>query len=112
MGGSLYDDSELPWSNGNQPGNDDSPLSGVLEDKGRATEKRELSMERAEVKSSSIRSAGYDPKTGKLEVEFMRGTVYSYFGVPQSVYDGLLAAESAGKYFQCNIRNNYTVSKA
>jgi hypothetical protein len=31
-------------------------------------------------------------------VEFLSGAVYQYFGVPESVYEGLLNAPSKGRY--------------
>jgi len=42
-----------------------------------------------------------------LEIEFCRGTVYRYFEVPRSVFDGLLGADSAGSYFNRYIRNRF-----
>ena len=39
-----------------------------------------------------------------LEVEFLSGAVYQYFDVPQSIYDGLMAADSHGKYFAAYIK--------
>lgn len=68
-------------------------------------------MDRKPVKSSSVRSAGFDPTTGRLEVEFARGTLYSYKGVSQEMYDGLMAAESAGKFYAQHIRGKYDYSK-
>ena len=39
-------------------------------------------MDRIQVRSSNIRSIGYDQKTQTLEVEFLKGGVYQYFDVP------------------------------
>lgn len=55
-------------------------------------------MERQYVSSSNIASIGYDPDNMVLEIEFLNGAVYQYYGVPQSIYDGLMAADSHGKF--------------
>lgn len=64
-------------------------------------------IERQPVTSSNLKSVGYDPETRILEIEFQRGQVYHYQGVPQEVYDGLMAAESPGRYFASEIRPTY-----
>ena len=67
--------------------------------------------------SSNLASAEYreaDTKAGtpaEITVQFKNGRVYSYAGCPREVYDGLLAAESAGKYFNANIRDKYPSSR-
>jgi hypothetical protein len=43
-------------------------------------------MERTPVTSTDILSVGYDPDQELLEVEFIRGAVYQYSGVPVGVY--------------------------
>ena len=55
-------------------------------------------MERMNVVSSNIRSIGYDAIAMVLEVEFNNGAVYQYYNVPQYIYDGLMAADSHGRY--------------
>lgn len=42
-----------------------------------------------------------------LELEFTSGEVYRYFAVPSSIYRGLEAAESAGRFFREFIRDVY-----
>ena len=57
--------------------------------------------------SSNILSVGYDDKAAFLRVEFRRkeGSVfYTYPGIPHSIFDGIRAAESPGKYFNQHIR--------
>lgn len=61
-------------------------------------------MERIYVSSSNLRSVGYDPNTQTLEIEFNNGGIYQYTGVPQGVYDGLMAAGSHGSYFDAHIK--------
>ncbi len=61
-------------------------------------------MERREVVSSVLQSAGH---SRVLEIQFESGRVYQYFNVPDSVYRGLIKADSKGKYFNTHIRNQY-----
>jgi len=69
-------------------------------------------MQRTAVKSSNVRSVGYDPQSKTLEVEFTSGTVYRFDGVPAEVHEGLMSAESMGSYFARNIRGKYQSEKA
>ena len=75
-------------------------------------------MERQYVSSSNIASIGYDPDNQVLEIEFLSGAVYQYYDVPQSVYDGLMAADSHGKFLDVyilksasNLNGNLNCSK-
>lgn len=62
-------------------------------------------MDRIPVQSSNIASIGYDSQASTLEVEFLGGGVYQYFGVPDHVYDGFMNAGSKGSYFHHSIKN-------
>jgi hypothetical protein len=62
---------------------------------------------RQPVTSSNISSVGYDKATQVLEIEFKGGSVYQYFDVPETIYNGLLAASSVGSYFHAHIKNVY-----
>ena len=55
-------------------------------------------MDRKYVLSSNIASIGYDSMSQILEVEFLNGAIYQYYDVPEALYDGLMAADSHGKY--------------
>ena len=46
-----------------------------------------------------LRSVGYDEGEEILEIELTNGAVYRYFDLPAEVYQGLMAAESHGRYF-------------
>jgi len=62
-------------------------------------------MNRTAVDSSQIKSIGYDEGTQMLEVEFRySGSVYTYFDVPKSVYDEMMASESVGKFFNAKVK--------
>lgn len=65
----------------------------------------EHATERTPVRSSALRSVGYDQEQRVLEIQFTNGAVYQYFDVPAEVYSGLMAAESHGWYFNRHIRN-------
>jgi hypothetical protein len=59
-------------------------------------------MKREPVKSSSIKSVGYENRSKILEIEFHRGpSLYRYFDVPWLVYSELMTSESKGKSFRC-----------
>lgn len=59
------------------------------------------------VSSSAMRSVGYAQASNVLEIEFPGGEVYRYFDVPPDVHRGLMAANSAGRYFHEYIREVY-----
>ena len=64
-------------------------------------------MKRQSLRSSVLRSAGYDPATAVLELEFTSGDVYRYFAVPPSVFRALVDHDSPGAYFNQNISDRY-----
>ena len=68
-------------------------------------------MNRDPVSSSNIVSVGYDAPSETLEVEFMSGSVYQYYNVPQSIYDAFNAAPSAGQFFAYQIKNAFPYSR-
>ena len=68
-------------------------------------------MERYSVASSNIAAVGYDGNTQTLEVEFLSGSIYQYFGVPQNMYDQLTAAGSKGRFLNTYIKNAYPFSR-
>lgn len=68
-------------------------------------------MERTTVTSTDIRSIGYDADSQMLEVEFNTGAVYQYSGVPSAENDGIMSADSKGKYLHANIKNRYSFVK-
>lgn len=68
-------------------------------------------MQRYSVASSNISSIGYDPQTATLEVEFLNGTIYQYYGVPQNMYDQLMQQGSKGRFLNTYIKNAYGFSR-
>jgi len=59
-----------------------------------------------DIKSSVIRKASFSPD-GDMTITFTNGKTYIYEGVSRSVFDGLLSADSAGRYFNLNINGRY-----
>ena len=68
-------------------------------------------MKRQLVKSSNIKSVGYDKKYEVLEVEFKTGKIYAYHEVPPLIAATLFESESIGKYFNDFIRDKYKFIK-
>jgi hypothetical protein len=64
-------------------------------------------MHRLSVESSAIDSVGYDAGSRTLEVEYVGGGVYRYFGVPLRAYELLLRADSRGAYVNGRIKPYY-----
>ena len=64
------------------------------------------------VESSNIAGFNFVPyesaDEGVLIVKFNNGTYYRYAGVPSQVATDLFEAESVGRYFNKNIKRNFT----
>jgi len=60
-------------------------------------------MEMIPVSSSNLVAVGYNPSLKELTIQFHSG-VYTYLGVPQQIYDGLMSASSKGSYHHQNIK--------
>ncbi len=59
-------------------------------------------------RSTVISTADYDPERRALDITFRTGRRYTYFAVPEQVFDALVAASSAGEYFNTYIRDHYS----
>ena len=64
-------------------------------------------VERVTVTSSSIASVGYVAVERALDVEFLRGHIYRFFGVPEQTFANFLAAISKGRYFNAFVRDHF-----
>jgi hypothetical protein len=64
-------------------------------------------VQRSPVSSRALISVGYDNETQTLEVEFTRGRVFQYAGVPRSTYEWLLRAPNKGGIFNRLIRDRF-----
>ncbi len=64
-------------------------------------------MIRQPVKSSTVKSIGYDPENGLLEVEFVSGRIYNYFDVADHVHQDFLDAKSKGHFFHTKVKDQF-----
>lgn len=66
-------------------------------------------MEIRNLNSSAISRAGYDAQSSTLRIWFTSdpGQGYDYYGVPAHIWQGLISAPSAGRYFHSHIEKQY-----
>ena len=61
--------------------------------------------------SRVIKDFSYDAPTRRLDVCFVSGRHYSYFGVPADIAQALRAAPSKGEFFNIQIRGRYRFAR-
>lgn len=61
--------------------------------------------------SKTLVAAVYDPSQASLQLDFHDGCRYIYSSVPPSLFRGLLAATSKGRFFNQHIRRVLPYSK-
>ena len=61
---------------------------------------------RTAVVSSLLASVRY-AMDATLDLEFRSGAIYRYFAVPHAIFQGLIAAESKGAYFNRYVKNRF-----
>ena len=64
-----------------------------------------------QVSSSNIAAVGYDEASQTLYGQFRHGGTYAYSSVPNSVYIGLMSANSKGEYHRANIKNSFAYQR-
>ena len=64
-------------------------------------------MEMISVFSSAIDGIGYDIKSLHLAIKFKQGNTYTFCGVPEKIYLGLMSAGSKGRYYDDFIKDRY-----
>ncbi len=57
--------------------------------------------------STVIRRFSYRPRTRALDIEFVSGRRYRYYGVPEGIASRLDSAFSKGSFFNARIRDDY-----
>ena len=67
----------------------------------------DLTMNWQPLESKLLRSAAHDAENRILYLRFRSGDVYRYFAFPPEQYQQFLDAESRGRYFLANIRNQF-----
>ena len=68
-------------------------------------------MNRDAVASSNVAAIGYHAPTRTLEVEFVNGSVYQYYGVPEHMYERIMREASKGRFLNTYIRDSYPFSR-
>ena len=68
-------------------------------------------MKKLNVVFPSIKSIGYDDRTQTLEVEFLNGRVYQYYGVQEHLYSQLMDASFKGQFLHTYIEDQYPYSR-
>ena len=61
--------------------------------------------------SSNLASCDYSEETRTLTITFHSGDTWSYSDVDKSIYEGLVAASSPGRYFYRQIKGLYPGSQ-
>jgi len=59
------------------------------------------------VQSSVMTYVHYDEESAELDITFVSGKIYRYFGVPLATYIDLLDAESLGEFFNQNVKDAF-----
>lgn len=62
------------------------------------------------VRSSVISAIDYDGHSSTLYIKFKSGSLYKFYGVPESTFNGFLNARSKGTYFNSRIKGRYRSS--
>lgn len=62
--------------------------------------------------SSTIARFKYSSDKMMLTVEFQKGGRYEYYDVPESVFEGMKAAPSKGKYLAQSIKGRFRYARA
>lgn len=70
-----------------------------------------ITIDRAPVESSNLKSVGYDEARQLLDVEFGSGGVFRYEAVPPKVHAELMAADSIGRCFHRLVRSKFKAVK-
>ena len=65
-------------------------------------------MEKVKVVSSNVVAVGYE--NNRLFVDYKSGS-YVYENVPKEIYDGLLKADSKGKYMHQKVKGRYDYAR-
>ena len=64
-----------------------------------------------DVESSNLAAIGYDPETEVLRVRFKTGGEYEYADVPRETAKSFKTADSVGKFFFSEIKNEFESKK-
>ncbi|MDJ0658892.1 MAG: KTSC domain-containing protein [Crocosphaera sp.] len=56
---------------------------------------------------SHIQAIGYDVTVKILKIDYKSGSIYTYFQVPESIFQTMLTTSNIGKYLNSHIKGNY-----
>lgn len=59
------------------------------------------------ISSSAISEISYDWSSRLLFITFHSGGTYTFYRVPPDIYQGLISASSAGRFYHTYIRGRY-----
>lgn len=59
------------------------------------------------IQSTTLATIVYDEAREVLQLKFVSGAIYQYFGVSRAVHEALLSAPSKGRYFNQAIRGGF-----
>jgi len=65
-------------------------------------------MDRKPLKSSKLRSAGYDERNRVMEIEFVNGEVFEYKAVSPELYRQLMSSPSPNSFFEDKIEEAFS----
>lgn len=68
-------------------------------------------MDMRDVKSTNIKSVGYDPKERTLAVAFSDGSLYHYHNIERNKFEDLAEAKSVGSFLHEHIKGVYKHTK-
>ena len=68
-------------------------------------------MQNTPLSESRIRSYGYHPPSRTLELEFLNGKIYQYYGISENLYNSLKEADSMSEFFHLHIKNVYAFAR-
>lgn len=61
--------------------------------------------------SSNVARISYDSSSSTLEVEFLNGSIYQYYDVPQNVWEDFKSASSKGQFIHQHLRGQYRYAR-
>jgi len=68
-------------------------------------------MQRQPIKGGRLKSAGFDERDKRLELEFADGSIKVFKGVPTEVWRRLLASPNPASYYEDRIAEEYPVER-
>ena len=68
-------------------------------------------MQNTPLSESKIRSFGYHQPSRTLELEFLNGKIYQYYGIPENLCNAMKEADSMNEFFHLHIKNVYAFAR-